>query len=160
MLWSILLCYSSLTNYKQQRRHFNPRQSIVLRLWATGYSILCINMHSCRVNIMPSDALAPNTIRSSEATMLNLHIGGGSSLPHWQPKVAMMPTLSSLVAPKVVIMTTCGTTRDAKLASWKLFSFQCLKMDFNHPRLMKFMESPRTFFPKHFSALKLKELKI
>ena len=34
------------------------------------------------------------------------------TLQHWKPRVVMMPTLSSLVASVVVIMTTCGATID------------------------------------------------
>ena len=34
------------------------------------------------------------------------------AFPHWKLRVAMMPTLSSPVAPKVVVMTTYGATID------------------------------------------------
>ena len=45
------------------------------------------------------------------------------SVAHW--KVVMMPTLSSLAAPEVVIMTTSDATSDDKVGIMITLSFQC-----------------------------------
>ena len=44
-------------------------------------------------------------------------------LLHWNPRVIIMPTSSSLVAPEVVIMTTYGATSDDKVGSMKTLFF-------------------------------------
>ena len=36
-------------------------------------------------------------------------------LINWKPRVVMMPTLSFMVAPQVVVITTCGATSDDKV---------------------------------------------
>ena len=41
-------------------------------------------------------------------------------------QVIRMPALSSLVAPQVVIMTTCGATSDYKVDIITTLNFQCL----------------------------------
>ena len=43
-----------------------------------------------------------------------------------QPRVAMMPTLSSLAAPEVVIMTTSGAASDDKIGIMSHLGFQYL----------------------------------
>ena len=46
-------------------------------------------------------------------------------------RVVMMATLSSLVAPEVVIMTTSGATSDDKVAIMKTLRFHCLFLQLN-----------------------------
>ena len=66
---------------------------------------------------------------------------------HWDLRVIMMPTLSSLVAPQVVIMTTCSATSDANLASCQLpFFFEVMEawpkmppVRLNHMHQLPFM---------------------
>ena len=43
---------------------------------------------------------------------------------HWKARVVMMPTLSSLVAPEVVVMTTSGATSDDKVGIMTTPGFQ------------------------------------
>ena len=54
---------------------------------------------------------------------------------YWQPRGVMMPSLSSLLAPEVVIMTTSGDTIDDKISImisfnflWNLQNIQSLQM--------------------------------
>ena len=42
---------------------------------------------------------------------------------YWQPRGVMMPSLSSLLAPEVVIMTTSGDTIDDKVYIMISFNF-------------------------------------
>ena len=44
---------------------------------------------------------------------------------HWKPRIIMMPTLSSLVALEVVIMTTSSSTSDDKFGIMKSLNFLC-----------------------------------
>ena len=44
---------------------------------------------------------------------------------HWNLGVVIMPILESLVAPEVVIMTTSGAARDAKIGIMTTLIFQC-----------------------------------
>ena len=45
---------------------------------------------------------------------------------HWNQKVVILATFSSLAALEVVIRTTSGATSDEKVVSMTTFCFQCL----------------------------------
>ena len=45
---------------------------------------------------------------------------------HWNPRAVMLPTLSSLVAPHVVVDTRSGAISDVKVGTMKTLAFQCL----------------------------------
>ena len=51
---------------------------------------------------------------------------------HWKLRVDMLPTLSSLVALQVVIMTTCSATSDDKVSIMNSLSYQSHWLDFEH----------------------------
>ena len=44
----------------------------------------------------------------------------------WRPRLVMMSTLSSLVAQRFVIMTTCGDASNGKVGIMPTRGFQCL----------------------------------
>ena len=68
-----------------------------------------------------------------------------------KPRVAMMPTLPSLVAPQVVIMTTCGATSDGKvgimtIVNFPVWSYRRLRVSMFHTMAV------RWFIVKIYSA--------
>ena len=72
-------------------------------------------------------------------------------LHHWNSKVPMMTTLSSLVAPKVVIMAN-DIKVTSKLASWKLWCFSDSVKVYFDPTEIKFMSNKSKLFERQTST--------
>ena len=55
------------------------------------------------------------------------YVTSAISLGHWEPRVVMMPTLSSLLAPQFVVTTTCGASSDDKVWHHKISRFSMVR---------------------------------
>ena len=63
----------------------------------------------------------------SKSTITSLYILWDITEMSLKPGVVMMPTLSSLAAPEVVVTTTSGAASDGKIGIMTTISFRCMK---------------------------------
>ena len=115
---TLCACYIQLTSHE---RHgvLNQRQldclfNIKENPRAPHHRPFVNGIHQWPTNQFPSQKASSAESVVSEITVhrCTVTVLDSQSKPQWHLRVVMIPTLSSLVAPAVVVMTTAGTTSD------------------------------------------------
>ena len=73
---------------------------------------------------LPSTQPMPTKQSPSGLFLINVYYDDKIYSVRWKPRVVMMPTLSTLAAPQVVVATTCGAASDAKVVTMANLGFQ------------------------------------
>ena len=79
---------------------------------------------SCHTWVVEQDLNQGNT--NLECTSLDELLNIHHWMIHWNENVFILMKVSSLAAPKVVILTTFGAASDEDFIKMKTFSFQCI----------------------------------
>ena len=78
----------------------------------TVYKIVCVGPCNNEVYLNDKDTM---TCQNYQSSWIN-----------WKPSVVIMPTLSSLMGPEVVVTTTCDAIRDDKIGILRTLCSECL----------------------------------
>ena len=133
---SVLVSHDDVIKWKHFRRnwpcvwgiHRSPVNSPHKGQWrgALMFSFICAWISGCVNNREAGDLRRRRTHYDVTLMITDLVLNMLETCQCWKMRVVMMSTLSILVAPRVVVMTTCGATSDDEVGIMTNLCFQWL----------------------------------